>query len=112
MVNIAEFIDSTDLTCEKKEDLREHLHNLQVPLSDRCQAAVLQALLQAEGWPASFLLYDKAKVSGALEEPGERSTPTCTVLQLHVLCRFTAHTLICIVATLCVPHCPALLGLS
>lgn len=75
MLTIAEFVESLDLSSEKKDDLRRHLQNLQEPLSDPCQAAVLQALFEAKGWPATFLPYDKAKLLGALENLGEWSAP-------------------------------------
>lgn len=71
MGTIAEFVESLDITSEKKDDLRQHLQNLQVILSDNCQAAVLRVLLKAKGWPASFLLYDEAKAYGALKNIGE-----------------------------------------
>ena len=71
MVTIAEFIESLDLTSNKKDDLRQHLQDLGVPLSDNSQAEVLQALFEAQGLPASFPPYDKAKVFGALKTFGE-----------------------------------------
>lgn len=75
MVTIAEFIESLNLTSEKRDDLWQHLQNLQVPLSDTCQAAVLQELFEAEGFPPTFLPYDKAKVFAALQTSSECCMP-------------------------------------
>lgn len=71
MVTIAHFIESLDLERSKKNALRQFLNDFQIPLSAACQAEVLQSLLEGEGFPASFLPYDKAKVFGALNNLGE-----------------------------------------